>query len=70
MKQRSLFQPEKDRLGVAVIVLDSIFLALAAVALAIRIASRKIQGLQLCLNDYAALLAWVLQIGSPFSILG
>ena len=60
MDRRSLIQAEKNPLGVTVLVLDSFFLFLAAVALAIRITSRKIQGLQLCLNDYAAIIAWVL----------
>ena len=60
MYRTSVIQAEKNPLGVTVLVLDSLFLFLAAVALAIRITSRKIQGLQLCFNDYAALVAWVL----------
>ena len=60
MYRTSVIQPEKNPLGVTVLVLDSLFLFLAAVALAIRITSRKLQGLQLCFNDYAALTAWVL----------
>ena len=69
MYRRSLIQAEKNPLGVTVLVLDSFFLFLAAVALAIRITSRKIQGLQLCLNDYAALIAWVLSITRFLSFL-
>lgn len=60
MYPRSLVNKEKNPLGITVIVLDSFFLALAAVALAVRVSSRRIQGHQLCLNDYTALLAWVL----------
>ena len=60
MWHKGVFHAEKNPLGVTLLVLDPLFLFLAAVALAIRITSRKIQGLQLCFNDYAALLAWVL----------
>lgn len=48
-----------DSLGITVIVLDALFLGLAAVAIGIRLWARKIQGLDLSLNDYAAVLAWV-----------
>lgn len=65
MYQRSLVQAKNNPLGVTVLVLDSFFLTLAAAALAVRITSRKLQGLQLCLNDYTALLAWVMLIISP-----
>ena len=48
-----------DSLGIAVIAIDAVFLTLAAVALALRLWSRRINGQSLCLNDYAVLLAWV-----------
>ncbi|CAF9942357.1 hypothetical protein IMSHALPRED_003637 [Imshaugia aleurites] len=52
-----------DSLGITVIVLDALFLGLAAVAIGIRLWARKIQGLDLSLNDYAAVLAWPLAAG-------
>lgn len=59
MYQRSLVPTQGDSLGITVIVLDALFLGLSAVAVGIRLWSRRIQGLGLSLNDYAAVLAWV-----------
>ena len=47
----------KNDLGIAVIVIDAIFLGLSTFSLVVRLWSRRIQGLRLCLNDWAALLA-------------
>ena len=66
MYQRSLGPGQGDPLGTIVVVLDSVFLSLAAVAICIRLWSRKIQGLGLYLNDYAAVLAWVWRRLVPF----
>lgn len=57
--QRNLIPDHGDGLGITVIVLDAFFLTLAAVALGIRVWSRRIQGCRLCFNDYSVLLAWV-----------
>ena len=59
MHQRRLASYKNDGLGLTVIALDAIFLGLSALALCLRIASRHIQGHGLCLNDYAAIMAWV-----------
>ena len=59
MYQRSLAPGQGDPLGITVVVLDSFLLSLSAVAICIRLWSRKIQGQGLYLNDYAAVLAWV-----------
>ena len=48
---RSLIHAEKNPLRATIILFDSFFLALAAVALGIRIVSREKQGHHLCLND-------------------
>ena len=64
MYQRSLDPSQGDSLGITVVVLDALFLSLAAVAIGIRLWSRKIQALGLSLNDYAAVLAWVRTIAS------
>ena len=50
---------ERAPWGVAAIIVDAVFVSLAATALGIRLMSRSIQGRRLCLNDWAALLAWV-----------
>ena len=59
MYRRDLDIDERTPLGVASIAINSVFVGLAALALCIRFNSRRIQGLQLSFNDYAALLAWV-----------
>lgn len=59
MYQRSLGPGQGDPLGITIVVLDCVLLSLAAVAICIRLWSRKIQGLGFYLNDYAAVLAWV-----------
>lgn len=59
MYQRSLSPSHGDALGIMLIVISSVFLGLAAFAVAIRLWSRKIQRHGLFLNDYAAVLAWV-----------
>ena len=59
MYRRGLNIDERTPLGVASISINSVFVGLAALALCIRFNSRRIQGLQLSFNDYAALLAWV-----------
>ena len=46
-------------LAMTEIVIVAFLLALDAVALGIRLRSRSLQGLSLCFNDYALLLAWV-----------
>lgn len=50
---------ERAPWGVAAITVDAVFVSLAAAALGVRLTSRDIQGRRLCLNDWAALLAWV-----------
>lgn len=57
MKQPSL--ASRTPLGIVSVVLTGFLLAVDAIALGIRLRSRRIQRLPLCLNDYAALLAWV-----------
>lgn len=47
------------RIGIAVLVVDLVFLTLAAGALCLRIWARRIMKLTLRLNDYAAVIAWV-----------
>ena len=59
LQSRSLIPATGDSLGIAVIVVDAVFLSLAAVALALRVWSRRIKGQRLCFNDYAVLAAWV-----------
>lgn len=46
-------------MGVKAIVIDSVLLSLATIAISIRLYSRKLQRYSLLLNDYAAMLAWV-----------
>ena len=52
-------------LGVVDIVIFAFLLALDTVALGIRLRSRSLQGLSLCFNDYATLLALVCTILHP-----
>ena len=59
MYRKGLSLDERTPLGVASIAINSIFVGLSAFGLGIRFYSRKIQGLKLSFNDYAALLAWV-----------
>lgn len=59
MSRTNLTPTRGDGLGITAVVLDTLFLGLAAVAVGIRLWSRKIQKLGLSLNDYAAALAWV-----------
>ena len=59
LERAGIMDPASEDLGPHVIILDSVFLFLATIALAIRIWSRKIKGSDLCLNDYAVLAAWV-----------
>ena len=59
MHPRSLSISHGDGMGIATIVIDTVFLGLATVAVGIRLWSRKIQRHSLVLNDYAAMLAWV-----------
>lgn len=59
MFERGLITTHGNDMGIAVVVLDTLFLGLAAVAIGIRLWSRKIQNHGLALNDYAAVLAWV-----------
>ena len=56
---------ERAPLAVASIAISAVFVVLGALALCIRFTSRRIQGLQLGFNDYAALLAWVRRV-KPF----
>ncbi len=53
---------ERAPLAVASIAISAVFVVLGALALCIRFMSRRIQGLQLGFNDYAALLAWVRRV--------
>ena len=48
-----------DAVETTTISIDAILLFLSAIALGIRLISRRIQGHRLSLNDYLALLAWV-----------
>lgn len=50
---------EKSPLGIVVIAIIASLVALDIAALGIRLSSRRLQGLSLCFNDYAVLLAWV-----------
>ena len=59
MHQKRATLVQRSPLGVISIVIDAVFLGIAAIALAIRLGSRKLQGSRLCFNDYAALLTWV-----------
>ena len=51
--------PSSNSLGLLVVSLDATFLLLSAIALGVRLKSRNLQGHNLLLNDYLALLAWV-----------
>ena len=46
-------------MGITAIVIDSVLLSLATIAISIRLYSKKLQRQSLLLNDYAAMLAWV-----------
>ena len=59
MYQKALVSAGANPLGVTVIVLDTLLLSIAAIALGIRLRSRKIQRVNLTLHDYAVLVAWV-----------
>ena len=50
---------ERAPLAATLIAINAVFVVLTAIALCIRCMSRRIQGVQLNFNDYAALLAWV-----------
>lgn len=50
---------EKSPLSTVVIAIGASLMALDTAALGIRLLSRRLQGLSLCFNDYAVLLAWV-----------
>lgn len=54
---------EKSPLGIVVIAIIASLVALDIAALGIRLWSRRLQGLSLCFNDYAVLLAWPLVAG-------
>ncbi|CAF9925205.1 hypothetical protein IMSHALPRED_006410 [Imshaugia aleurites] len=62
MHQRRHSLDERAPLGVATIAINTVFVVLAALALGIRLMSRRFQGLGLSFNDYAALLAWPLAV--------
>lgn len=49
----------KSPLCIVVIAISAFLVALDTAALGIRLWSRRLQGLSLCFNDYAMLLAWV-----------
>ena len=49
----------KSPLGVVIIAITVFLVALDTAALGLRLWSRRLQGLSLCFNDYAVLLAWV-----------
>lgn len=59
MHPRSLSIRNGDGVGITTIVINTVCLGLATVAVGIRLWSRKIQRHSLVLNDYAAMLAWV-----------
>ena len=59
MYQRSVGPSHGDAMGITVIFINSVFLGLAAVAVGMRLWSRKIQGHGLFLNDYASVVSWV-----------
>ena len=59
MDQQQSNLADKSPLRVVSIVAVALLLALDAVALSIRLRSKRLQGLPLCLNDHAALLALV-----------
>ena len=59
MYQRSLSLAERAPLAAALIATNAVSVVLAGIALCIRCTSRRIQGVHLSFNDYAALLAWV-----------
>ena len=56
---RSLIPATGESLGITVIVLDAVFLTLAAIAICFRLWARKLNRLSLCFNDYAIIAAWV-----------
>ena len=59
MYRRSLSLAERAPLAAASITINAVFVALAALALCIRYMSRRLKGVPLTFNDYAALLAYV-----------
>ena len=59
MHPRNLSPSNGQAMGTINIAINSVFLGLAAVAVGIRIWSRRIQRHVLALNDYAVILAWV-----------
>ena len=67
MHPRSLSPSRGHDMGIVLIVVNTIFLGFASVAVGIRLWSRKIQRHRLVLNDYAALLAWVWILASSSS---
>ena len=62
MHQEHLSLVQRNSWGVTAIVIESLFLGLGGIARGVRLRSRSILSLRLCLNDYAALLAWVKKI--------
>ena len=59
LSSRGLMPLTGNSLGITVVVLDSVFLSLAVVAISLRIWSRRMNKQTLCFNDYAIVLAWV-----------
>lgn len=54
-----LIPSSADSLGIALLIVDFVFIALAAIAILLRVWARRIQKASLCLNDYAVMVAWV-----------
>ncbi|MCJ1350343.1 MAG: hypothetical protein MMC33_000324 [Icmadophila ericetorum] len=52
-----------DGLGIAIIAVDVVFLAIAAVAIVLRLWSRRLTHLHFTLNDYLIVLAWPISAG-------
>ena len=59
MYRRPLSLAGRAPLAVASITINAVFVVLAALALCIRFISRRVKGVPLTFDDYAALLAWV-----------
>ena len=71
MHQRSLNIGNGDGMGIMTIVIGTVCLGFATVAVGIRLWSRKIQRHSLVLNDYAAVLAWVITtMTTPWLVAG
>lgn len=68
MYQRSPSLAERAPLAAASLANNAVFAVLAALALCIWFMSRRIQGVHLSFNDYAALLAWVRTVSIDLSI--